>query len=109
MEHYGLTDATYARLRYMQRYLASSGYRLTVRSGRRDSVEQGSLYFRYITGQTDVPAAPPGQSAHERGEAFDVRASSGGLHLAAGLAPYIGLRWGGTFSRPDPNHFELRR
>jgi hypothetical protein len=61
------------------------------------------------------PIAPFGKSYHNYGAAFDVaiiaRPSSmsedGALALLGGYAPNLGLTWGGTFSNPDPDHFQL--
>lgn len=61
------------------------------------------------------PIAPFGKSFHDFGAAFDVaivaRPSSLSVAEAEALlgayAPSIGLRWGGAFSNPDPDHFEL--
>lgn len=47
------------------------GIPVTVTSGRRTFTEQRRLYQRYLAGQSSFPAAPPGQSAHEHGLAFD--------------------------------------
>ncbi len=76
-----------------------------VTSTRRSTSEQVRLYRRYLEGQTAYPAAPPGTSAHEFGEAFDLL-----------VTPYealadVGAFWqqmGGTWgAQRDPVHFEL--
>jgi hypothetical protein len=61
------------------------------------------------------PIAPFGSSFHNYGAAFDVAILStpAGMsgdracQVLGAYAPSIGLRWGGTFSNPDPVHFEL--
>lgn len=72
-------------------------------------------------GQTPVseqafrPIAPYGQSAHDYGAARDAAivsapagmSSDDALAVLGSLAPQAGLRWGGTFTNPDPPHFEL--
>ncbi len=67
--------------------------------------QQARLYRRYLEGSTPYPAAPPGTSAHEFGEAFDLL-----------VTPYealadVGAFWqsmGGTWgAQRDPVHFEL--
>ncbi len=76
-----------------------------VTSTLRTSSEQTRLYRRYLEGVAPYPAAPPGTSAHEFGEAFDLIVS-----------PYealadVGAFWqsmGGTWgAQRDPVHFEL--
>lgn len=49
---------------------------------------------------------PALNSAHTRGEAFDVSAPGDVLAMMGAWAPYLGLRWGGTFTDPDPVHFD---
>ncbi len=76
-----------------------------ITSTRRTHSEQTRLYRRYLEGHSPYPAAPPGTSAHEFGEAFDLIVS-----------PYdaladVGAFWqamGGTWgAQNDPVHFEL--
>ncbi len=76
-----------------------------VTSTRRTHSEQARLYRRYLEGTSRYPTLPPGTSAHEFGEAFDMLVS-----------PYdaladVGAFWqgmGGTWgAQNDPIHFEL--
>src|ERR1041385_1591936 len=61
------------------------------------------------------PVAPYGHSFHNFGAAVDVDivARPGGMtadqayRVLGSLASSCGLRWGGTFTNPDPAHFEL--
>lgn len=61
------------------------------------------------------PIAAYGSSFHDYGAAFDLAVEgepSGvtaeqALAMAGGVAPQYGLRWGGNFSNPDYDHFEL--
>lgn len=61
------------------------------------------------------PIAPWGKSYHDYGAAFDAEpmawiapmTKDKAYQLMGSLAPSLGLRWGGNFSNPDPNHFEL--
>jgi LAS superfamily LD-carboxypeptidase LdcB len=80
------------------------GYAYRITSTVRSHFHQVQLYRAWIQrGRTGLPVAPPGKSAHERGLAFDIAASSDALQLAGALAPTWGLRWGGD---RDPVHFE---
>ena len=80
-----------------------AGLQPRITSVRRTSSEQARLYRRYLAGQSQLPAAPPGHSAHEYGYAFDVV-----------LTPYdalaeLGQVWrdaGGVWGPRDPVHFE---
>lgn len=61
------------------------------------------------------PIAPWGRSYHDYGAAFDISpvaypasmGYTGAVKALGALAPSCGLRWGGTWSTPDPAHFEL--
>jgi D-alanyl-D-alanine carboxypeptidase-like protein len=71
-----------------------------VTSTRRSRVQQARLYRRYLRGLSPLPAAPPGQSLHERGLAVD---------LVMNDLPTLGAWWisqGGRWSASDPVHFE---
>lgn len=84
--------------------------RLVVTSARRSSTDQARLYARYLRGESRLPAAPPGSSAHEFGLAFDlarlgVDASTDPFLLALGRLwqSYGGKHGGGA----DPVHFGI--
>jgi len=90
---------------YLDRSVLSSGLSGRFTSTLRSRSEQERLYRRYLSGGSAFPAAPPGFSAHEYGEAFDYVVS-----------PYeyqgdVGAFWqslGGTWGASrDPVHFEL--
>jgi len=87
-------------------------YGLAVREGLRPRVTsvvrsrstQARLYRRYRAGLSRWPAAPPGQSLHEYGLAFDMVA--GDLRWLGSVWESWGGRWGGRFG--DDVHFELQ-
>lgn len=65
------------------------------------------------------PIAPYGDSYHDYGAAFDLIPTPNAgqpagmtyskiLNLAGNHAGALGLTWGGTFSNPDPRHFQLQ-
>jgi len=82
--------------------------RLVVTSARRSPQDQARLYARYLRGESKLPAAPPGRSAHEYGVAFDlarlgIDASTDPFLLALGAYwVQVGGKHGG---RSDPVHF----
>lgn len=85
-----------------------AGLQPRVTSTRRSHAEQARLYRRYLAGQQEYPVAPPGQSAHELGMAFDMVTASMNLSDLADLGKIWeswGGVWGGNFD--DPIHFEL--
>lgn len=79
------------------------GRRLPITSGWRSAGDQQALWDRRATNR--FPVAPPGTSAHERGEAIDVDVAVAPALAAVG--PAVGL------CRPlpatDPVHFEVCR
>lgn len=98
-------------------FLAVNGIRATVTSTRRDPAQQAKLYscFRRVgcsdcskrPGQAGCyPAAPPGQSTHALGFAFDLHLDPP-VYTAAGQAwEAAGFTWGGRFG--DRIHFDFR-
>src|SRR6266851_125134 len=66
--------------------------------------EQGRLYRRFLAGAAGFPVAPPGFSAHEYGEAFDMVVSP--MEALADVG-YTWLQWGGGWNPGDAIHFEL--
>lgn len=83
------------------RYLTQLGQRPTVTSVFRSRAVQEVLYRRYISGQSEYPAAPPGQSWHEHRRAFDIVVDD------PELAGRIWRQMGGTWAGPaDPIHFQ---
>jgi len=85
----------------------SAGAILTITSTVRSAADQDFLWMRYRKGQSPLPAAPPGHSAHEYGWAVDAVVSPDNLQYAVGRAweKYWGGKWGGP---RDPVHFEIR-
>lgn len=81
----------------------------TITSSRRSRAEQQRLWNRYTSGQSDLPAAPPGASQHELGLAVDiarpgVNPRDDDLLYALGQAwEDAGGKWAGDV---DPVHFE---
>ena len=76
-----------------------------VSSARRSHAQQALLYRRYLAGQSRFPAAPPGQSTHEFGLAFDLWVNDEAQLADLGQVwQSMGGVWGGHFK--DPIHFE---
>ena len=83
---------------------AAAGLMPRITSTRRSSSQQRRLYSRYLAGQAGYPVVPPGYSAHEYGEAFDMVVTP-----MAALAD-VGetwQSWGGAWNPNDAVHFEL--
>lgn len=92
--------------RQLINYASSRGMGPRVTSTRRSTSEQARLYQRYVAGQSEYPAAPPGTSAHEFGYAFDMIVSyAEWLNELGQVWTSWGGVWGGAFS--DPIHFEF--
>ena len=85
---------------------ASAGLRPQVSSARRSHAQQALLYRRYLAGQSRFPAAPPGNSMHELGLAFDLKVNDESQLTDLGQVweSNMGGIWGGHFK--DPIHFE---
>jgi len=93
-------------LRDLQAWLGGQGVLSTVTSTVRSGHDQDFLWRRYKRGDSPLPAAPPGHSAHEYGWAFDMVVSPEKYQFAVGRAweKLWGGKWGGA---KDPVHFEL--
>jgi len=86
---------------------------LVVTSTRRTPQEQYRLYQDWLRGKSKIPAAPPGQSMHELGLAFDI-ARLGIDPFTDPLLNFLGEIWremGGTYlgqwgGGGDPVHFQ---
>lgn len=77
-------------------------------SGKRTRARNRELQRQWDSGnRAGLVVRPADDSAHLRGEAWDVDRSSPGLAGMAALAQYAGVRWGGYFRNPDQNHFDL--
>jgi len=82
----------------------AAGLQPRLTSTLRSHAEQKRLYNRYLAGQAGFPVAPPGQSAHEYGEAFDLVVSP--MEALADVG-YTWKTWGGGWNPGDAIHFEL--
>jgi len=74
-------------------------------SVRRSNFQQARLYDAWISGRSSIPAAPPGRSLHNVGQAFDLKVPNAEDQQWLGeVWESWGGRWGGRFD--DPNHFD---
>lgn len=84
---------------------------LVVTSARRDYAKQQKLYDLWRSGQSQIPAAPPGRSLHGHGLAFDL-ARIGKNPINDPLLLWLGEVWewiGGRYGGVrDPVHFQVR-
>jgi len=84
---------------------------LVVTSSYRSASKQSRLYDRYIRGESQIPAAPPGRSLHNYGLAFDLARIGKDpfndplLNWLGQVWEYVGGRYGGA---RDPVHFQVR-
>lgn len=102
-----IASQAYATLAWWGEHLGIRSPRIV--SGLRSAAAQAALQARWDRGdRSGLIVRPASNSSHTRGEAFDLER---GPHLAqfGEWAPYVGLRWGGKFSTPDPVHFDLGR
>lgn len=86
---------------YLYREAARAGLRPRITSVRRTYQQQAVLWERFIRGQSFLPAAPPGNSFHEFGRAFDMVTDS---------PEAVGDLWrrmGGQWFPSDPVHFQF--
>lgn len=85
--------------------------RLVVTSAMRSQAKQARLYSDWMTGKSQIPAAPPGRSLHGYGLAFDmarIGISPLGDPLLEGLGA-LWTSWGGQWGGSrDPVHFQPR-
>src|SRR6266849_3627315 len=82
----------------------AAGLQPRITSTVRTRSEQGRLYRGYLAGTRGYPVAPPGFSAHEYGEAFDMVVSP--MEALADVG-YTWQQWGGGWNPADAVHFEL--
>jgi len=95
-------------MQYLLRAAAPYGVRGTITSGSRSRQEQADLYAAYVArGRTGLPAAAPGRSKHETGQAVDVSASPEVLAWLGAVWESWGGTWGGRWRKADPVHFEV--
>jgi len=83
---------------------------LVVTSGFRSSTKQAKLYAKWLSGESKIPAAPPGRSLHGYGLAFDL-ARIGKDPFTDPLLNWLGAvwtSWGGRYGgERDPVHFQV--
>ncbi len=92
------------RVREWLNALRANGIRYRVSSTKRTWNEQAVLYQRWLEGKSRFPAAPPGTSKHQLGQAIDVVFDDpGGLEIAVQSAGVHLLRWAGP---RDSVHFD---
>jgi D-alanyl-D-alanine carboxypeptidase len=82
----------------------AAGLQPRLTSTLRSYAEQKRLYRRFLAGQAGFPVVPPGFSAHEYGEAFDLVVTP--MDALADVG-YTWQSWGGAWSERDAVHFEL--
>ncbi len=83
--------------------------RLVVTSAYRSDIDQLRLYNKWLSGESPIPAAPPGRSLHGRRLAFDM-ARIGVDPLSDPLLMWLGAIWEGVGGKHggarDPVHFQ---
>src|SRR5260370_32661369 len=83
----------------------AGGLQPRVTSTLRTRSQQGRLYRSFLANPGRAyPVAPPGYSAHEYGEAFDLVVSP--MEALADVG-YTWQQWGGGWNPEDAVHFEL--
>lgn len=84
---------------------------LVVTSSFRSASKQSRLYQAWLSGESQIPAAPPGRSLHGYGLAFDL-ARIGKDPFDDPLLNWLGQvwkSWGGEYGGSrDPVHFQVR-
>jgi len=106
-------------LKMAQDYKAKTGAKIAITSAYRSEADQEAVYQRWLdagggpnnptAGGITTPARPASKggtaTAHNSGVAID----SGQMALVARTVdlPSYGLRWGGTFNKPDAVHIQL--
>jgi len=84
---------------------------LVVTSSYRSASKQSKLYAKWQSGESQIPAAPPGRSLHNYGLAFDL-ARIGKDPFTDPLLNWLGQVWeyiGGQYGgQRDPVHFQVR-
>jgi hypothetical protein len=111
-----LDRRAYPLAQAFRQLLERHGVRTRINSVRRDPAEQAVLWKNYQRCGCSscpprpghcFPAAPPGQSTHGQGIAFDMSVEPRSALPAVGaLWERLGFTWGGRFG--DPIHFDFR-
>jgi hypothetical protein len=100
----GLIPELQEYARALDQEVHAAGLRGSFTSTRRSHAEQKRLFDRYMRGEAQYPALPPGQSAHEYGYAFDYLVSPYEYQADVGA---LWQSWGGIWGgRKDEVHFE---
>lgn len=108
-----------AILKMAQEFKTKTGSKITITSAYRSPEDQDAIYQRWLAagggpnnptaGGITTPAKPTSQggkgSPHNNGAAID--SSQCPLISRTVDLPSYGLRWGGTFSKPDAVHIQL--
>ena len=105
-------NGLHPQLRPWAEYLAAvakyNGISVQITSTLRTASEQRALYARYLRGESDLPAAPPGTSSHELGLAFDVVFGGNYRGPAQEALGQLWRSWGGRWAGSvDPVHFTV--
>jgi hypothetical protein len=100
----GLDPTLEAAKQELLAYATAAGYGPVITSEVRSYWKQKELYQRYIAGRAQLPAAPPGHSAHNWGLAFDMALAVPEYDDVGSVWRSWGGDWGGS---RDPVHFEL--
>ncbi len=101
----GLVPELRDAAQYLLQEASRAGLQPRITSAFRSYSQQTRLYRRFLRGQSRFPALPPGSSAHEYGEAFDMVVSPEAYLADVGAFwTSLGGAWGST---ADPVHFEL--
>ena len=101
-------------------YMDKTGTKITIQSAYRGQADQERIYAQWVAagggpnnptaGGITTPAKPVSQggkmNAHGDGVAIDAGSQAETVSRTVDLSQY-GLRWGGTFSKPDRVHIQL--
>jgi len=112
MDNWGLNRQLALGLALMAIYAYYNDISLQVISGYRSRERQQMLLDRWLSGDRSGLAAKPAVRSAHTNEDFDgnpdakgVDINSNHLNILGEWAPYFGLKWGGTFRKPDLVHF----
>lgn len=122
-ENFDQLDRTFraAILKMGRDYKAKTGKKITIASAYRSPADQERIYNTWIAagghlpdrltaGGITTPALPVSMggklNAHGSGVAIDAGQQAAEINSTLNLTEY-GLKWGGSFSKPDPVHIQL--